>query len=638
MKMHWKPIGCSLTLLALWGCGSSVSPEPSRPQATISGDSHAALLGMGYDTQSENFTEICVESQSRAPGERIKYAGAPTASVSFDRSLSYEQLKNLLDVQVSGKLMIEGLSVRAAARFASEAASSDLSTSLVFANKIGGLYAILNQPGLSPAAKLAGASLDSARIRSQCGDHFISQVELGAQLLVSMRFDFANKEAKSNFEAEIDLDFVSLFQVSGAAKVAMEKYKNTVGVTVSALQIGGDVSKLSQIFSDASGDSKPLLRCSLDNVDACIKVMENVVAYASSPSAGSFPSQLQNLQFDDTSPTGAAFLRYVSKSYYNAGLHELYATPPALLAREIAEARERLLMQYETQARDRRRVQTLLTLRLSAEDKARLERVDALLQDNVRRLTDTARVCYDAPTNCVATESQLRLATYDPRDLERTLEFYDYCLLQKPEAASTETVKVLRASLGASERIGCEDLERDLQNELILDLSGQNISDVRPLLGLKKLRVLDLSRNKIRNIDALAQLPALRTLRLRGNSISNIEPLAKASELESLDLAFNRILDLSPLRELGELEELRLQGNLFTDATPLAGLQLSILYLNEAQICAAERDYALAQGWISPAQHRAYAASNFGARYRIPGDRTSGLERFQLCQATVEAF
>lgn len=633
--MKYKEVLISLLLPILSSCGTS---NDSRVKDMVPGSGIAALLGMGYDSHLEAFNSVCADSRFTTPTDRVRYSGAPTASVQMDRSLSYQELKNLLDVQVSGKLNMEGLTVKSAARFASEAASSTLSTSLLFANKLGGRYVILNQPVLTPNAEKVGLTKDYNKIREQCGDQFVEQIELGAELFVAMRFDFANQDVKSAFDAEIDLNFINIFEVSGAAKVAMEKYKNTIGVTVTAYQVGGDVTALGQIFTDRFGDSTGVMRCSIDNINACIEAMQNVVNYATSLQPGNFRDQLKNLTYDDSSPKGAAFLKYVTKIYASGGMRELYETPPPIIAQEIVAARGRLIERYEGQARDRKRVSSFLNMRLSNEERTRFTALDALLGRNINKMVAVGKTCYETPLSCVAAEQAMVLEVYSQDSLTKILDFYDYCVIKRPEWASTSTVAALRSFLGAAESAPCEDLEADLKNELVIDLVGKGISDLRPLSGFSKLTILNLNGNSIRNLDPIARLTSLKRLNLRGNSISNIEQLKMLTNLEFLDLAHNRLVDLSLLPSLSRLKVLKLQGNVFTDSSMLNPASYETLYLNDNQICATERSYALAHGLISDAQFTAYSRANFGPVYSVPGDHNSKLLSFVYCPAVATDY
>ena len=92
-----------------------------------------------------------------------------------------------------------------------------------------------------------------------------------------------------------------------------------------------------------------------------------------------------------------------------------------------------------------------------------------------------------------------------------------------------------------------------------LDLSGNEISDLSPLKGLKNLEWLILYNNKITDISPLKGLTKVWSLYLSDNEISDISPLKELTNLKWLDLCYNKkITDLSPLAELTKLEVLYL--------------------------------------------------------------------------------
>lgn len=66
---------------------------------------------------------------------------------------------------------------------------------------------------------------------------------------------------------------------------------------------------------------------------------------------------------------------------------------------------------------------------------------------------------------------------------------------------------------GVQSLIGIEALTNLEQ----IELSGNDIDDLSPLLNLKKLRVLSIRNNKIRNVNPLFSLPILRFISLQGN-------------------------------------------------------------------------------------------------------------------------
>ena len=106
-----------------------------------------------------------------------------------------------------------------------------------------------------------------------------------------------------------------------------------------------------------------------------------------------------------------------------------------------------------------------------------------------------------------------------------------------------------------------------------LDRADNQIKDITPLAGLKKLVHLTLDRGEISDITPLVGLATnLRSLQLGRNNISDIKPLKGLTKLESLNLDNNQISDITPLAGLTNLEYLELQHNQISDVSPLARL------------------------------------------------------------------
>ena len=128
-----------------------------------------------------------------------------------------------------------------------------------------------------------------------------------------------------------------------------------------------------------------------------------------------------------------------------------------------------------------------------------------------------------------------------------------------------------------------------LPNLEVLLLNDNAVEDLTPLAGLHELRRLDLSGNRVEDLTPLLGLPNLEVLLLNDNAVANAWPLAGLHGLESLDLSGNRVADLWPLVGLHELRRLDLSGNRVEELTPLLGLpNLEVLLLN---------DNAVANAW-----------------------------------------
>jgi hypothetical protein len=160
------------------------------------------------------------------------------------------------------------------------------------------------------------------------------------------------------------------------------------------------------------------------------------------------------------------------------------------------------------------------------------------------------------------------VARAQPGNNRRT--FADWCR-QKADL-SPETKHTVDVLLKEAETTDCDVGDRKLSSLTELDLSYNQISDIKPLASLTNLTFLDLSADQISDIKPLASLTNLTTLYLGGNQISYIKPLASLTNLTLLNLMGNEISDIKPLASLTNLTALWLGGNEISDIKPLASL------------------------------------------------------------------
>lgn len=120
-----------------------------------------------------------------------------------------------------------------------------------------------------------------------------------------------------------------------------------------------------------------------------------------------------------------------------------------------------------------------------------------------------------------------------------------------------------------------------------LNLSNNNISDLRPIIGLTKLHEIDVSMNWITYLVPLENLLKLEKLNLSTNRIGqlSLKPLSPLTKLKHLDLSSNEITIISPLASLLNLEYLDLGYNKLTEIDGLESLiNLEYLSLSSNQI------------------------------------------------------
>lgn len=121
-----------------------------------------------------------------------------------------------------------------------------------------------------------------------------------------------------------------------------------------------------------------------------------------------------------------------------------------------------------------------------------------------------------------------------------------------------------------------------LTNLEVLSIEYNPVQKIDGIEQLKKLRYINLSGCGIRTgFSSLVALSKLTDLNVAGNNISNIKPFVGIKSLRYLNLTDNKVKDLSGIEALENLEELYLTQNRVTDLTPLMKLKkLKILYLD----------------------------------------------------------
>lgn len=116
------------------------------------------------------------------------------------------------------------------------------------------------------------------------------------------------------------------------------------------------------------------------------------------------------------------------------------------------------------------------------------------------------------------------------------------------------------------------ELLSELQGLNSLDLSCNQIQDLRPLQYLTQLKSLNLDYNLIRDLRPLTKLTQLGSLSLEDNDIQDLSPLKVLTQLQSLSLQHNKIQNIDALVELFQLETLRLENNQLKDLYPIKAL------------------------------------------------------------------
>lgn len=362
----------------------------------------AAQAGYAYNSEKQEFIgNACVKGG-------LGTGGAQSSSFSFQQTLSETEASEQLGFSAGGRARFGLTTASASARFMRNSTSTRYSVSAVWMSD----YNL-------PVSKLSdnvtysdiGNSVkgNSERWRETCGDEYVEEIVLGARLFFSIRVEFTSLERKQEFQAQFSLSG-SVGSVEAALNKATRDFSRDAVVKVSAHQLGGDVSKLTEVLGTQEAATTGFVQCTLGSFKDCAEAIGRAITYARDTSKG-FPSQIA----PDAKP-GPAAITYRTAKYTALGI---FSQTNPLLDNANKEARRRLNGYFEDQfalqvlAEQLKGVSGLGADRLDA-----IERQRKLIDANVGLILDAAKVCYDQVDQCYQTVSKLTLASIDKGALE----------------------------------------------------------------------------------------------------------------------------------------------------------------------------------------------------------------------------
>jgi hypothetical protein len=264
------------------------------------------------------------------------------------------------------------------------------------------------------------------------GDSFVFQTQRGASVYVAINVSFSSSvhldEYKQNMDASLEGKFDGLTKtvctVCGAIPIKIPAFnfkatleqatgktsKSTVEdgkIDVVAMQIGGDASRLGQIFG--TGQDVALASCSLSALDNCDKAFNNVLAYLAQEE---FATGVKNY------PT---VLSYLSRPYWEVD-------PSIQLVKEVTpaiqSARDQLAQKLLNRETDLSTLKDMLASPLTVAHRQVLTTLQSQLGQDIQKLTATGFTCFSDLASCESESTQVlgNLTVYDKAVLQFYLE------------------------------------------------------------------------------------------------------------------------------------------------------------------------------------------------------------------------
>jgi Vitelline membrane outer layer protein I (VOMI) len=258
-------LALALVLASTVGCSGNAADFES----TIDSGEDAlnvASLGVGYDTLSQSMLNQCLTV--------VRKSTTLTGQTSFDLTAlgNSTTTSNQLSLDVGGKAEFGIVSGSASAKIVQDSLSSATSSTIVFHQQ-----SIVRTDSVDwQRSRFLTAATDPTFF-AKCGDEVLSDVNLGADVFVALRADFANEQGKTSFEASLGASVVDLWSAETKLANVSSTTKSHMKLTVRGFQRGGDSSRITGALG--AGLAKP---CTGENMQACFDAVNSVVSYAGS--------------------------------------------------------------------------------------------------------------------------------------------------------------------------------------------------------------------------------------------------------------------------------------------------------------------------------------------------------------------
>lgn len=515
-----------------------------------------AVLGSAYLSDREVFAgDRCVAGDS----ELGMAVGLAQAGFTFGSVISEEQLASELGLAAGGRAQYGAAEYSGSVAFMRQSMSNTLSVSAVWESS----YSFPADHLIGPNLSSIGQSVinNDERWAQTCGDRYVAEISRGAKLFFSIRIDFKNRTEKDAFEAKFSVSG-PLYGANATLANASQSFSRHTKVTVTALQVGGDISKVTGLFDSGDQGPQTLVQCELGSYETCAQVVLKALKYAADTREG-FPSQIA----PGVLP-GPAVLSYGVVPYSSIGI---YPKSYPHLDEATKMARQELSQLFLNQQKYSVLGDRILQQRGLGTRQIKIQKQMNILSNNISQILEASKVCYDTPTECWnAVKNKIKLKNIDKEVFEPE-SFASLCREARESddySPSRITLNSLQSAMSLDDNISCSDLEKralSLTTLVLVSVIDKPISDLRILQTMTKLQQLSVENGWVADLSPLAELENLKSLDLSANRIVDLQPLAQLQDLLRLDLSRNRVRSVGPLSGMFNLQWLMLEQNLISN-------------------------------------------------------------------------
>ena len=234
----------------------------------------------GYSTDRQMPVEMkCLKNGT------ISYSGNAKSFDDFTTSIFIDEVSQILRVDLSSDIDIGVFSTSDEAEYVRYLKDDTYSLGYYFASKIELPTKIYGPPdpgtgiGVLTGYGQTEYNTSLADFRDVCGDQYIQQITEGGAIIASLRLDFESKYQKSVFIEHTHESFLGIETASKTIEQIAIDYNLNGTLDFSAIQIGGDVGEIAEIFN-ASKSRYYINSCAIKNLTSCNEIIGGLLSYS----------------------------------------------------------------------------------------------------------------------------------------------------------------------------------------------------------------------------------------------------------------------------------------------------------------------------------------------------------------------
>ncbi|MBQ4839294.1 MULTISPECIES: hypothetical protein [Pseudoalteromonas] len=376
----------------------SETPKTLSELKALSGEAKSIdLVPLGTAYQSKGDVLLGLQS---VQGVAVEHLGNTNIDFRVGVDLSYEQALKLIDGKVDAGFKFPAVRVDAGANYAKD----------ISADRYTGTYSVYSSVKpksriLMPTGDAGYQPTQAAKELAQAypgnkaanlGDGFVQGFAYGSNVVINMKIEYRNEQDKRKIGGYLSVDWIGKVKVDGQLQKIDEEKRQSVKISISGYQSGGDPNRLLNIIPNG------IMRCTLLNPEPCFNLFEAAVNYLKTDYINQFDS------LDDYNITESYITKYLDSG---AALQQLIPdagyTPVNYLTKLVIKELTARWIEERLTYRRAKNLQRYYAAQFSPEQLNQLQQIESSSRANANLFADMVDYCERNPEGnyCIDYES-----------------------------------------------------------------------------------------------------------------------------------------------------------------------------------------------------------------------------------------